>query len=31
MILDHNSVLKVNAKVNNGKDNEIKINMDINE
>ena len=31
MILDHNSILRVNAKVNNEKDNEIKIKMDINE
>ena len=31
MILDHNSILKVKAKVNDGKDNEIKIKMDINE
>ena len=31
MILDHNSILKVKAKVNDGKDNEIKINMDIDE
>ena len=31
MILDHNSILHVKAKVNNGKDNEIKIKMDINE
>ena len=29
MILDHNSILKVKAKVNDGKDNEIKIKMDI--
>ena len=31
MILDHNSILKVNAKVIDGKDNEIKINKDTNE
>ena len=31
MRLKHNSILKVNAKVNDGKDNVIKINMDINE
>ena len=31
IILDHNSILKVNAKVNDGKDNVIKIKMDINE
>ena len=31
MILKHNSILNVKAKVNNGKDNEIKIKMDINE
>ena len=31
MRLDHNSILKVNAKVNDGKDNVIKIKMDINE
>ena len=31
MWLKHNSILKVNAKVNDGKDNVIKINMDINE
>ena len=31
MILAHNSILHVKAKVNNGKDNEIKIKMDINE
>ena len=31
MRLKHNSILKVNAKVNDGKDNIIKINMDINE
>ena len=30
MILDHNSILRVKAKVNDGKDNEIKINKDIN-
>ena len=30
MILDHNSVLKVKTKVNDGKDNEM-IKMDINE
>ena len=31
MILDHNSILHVKGKENNGKDNEIKIKMDINE
>ena len=31
MRLNHYSILKVNAKVNDGKDNVIKINMDINE
>ena len=31
MILAHNSILHVKAKVNNGKDNEIKINKDIND
>ena len=31
MILIHNSILNVKAKVNNGKDNEIKIKMDVNE
>ena len=30
-ILEYNSILKVKAKFNNRKDNEIKINMDINQ